>query len=56
MKHGLFKRIDRETSAWDLDAGCRRYISNSKSNRALRKELRKHARKRINLFAMKEEF
>jgi len=54
MKHSLFKRIDRETSCWDLDAGCRRYVSNSKSTRKLRREMRKHARKRINNFVIKE--
>lgn len=54
MKKSLFKRIDRETSAWDLDAHCRRYISNSKQTRALRREMRKHARKRINRWVMKE--
>lgn len=47
MKHSLFKRIDKETTCWDLDAGCRRYISNNKRTRAFRKEMRKHARKRI---------
>lgn len=54
MKKSLFKRIDRETTCWDLDAGCRRYISNNKRTRALRKEMRKHSRKRINNFIIKE--
>lgn len=46
----LFKRIDRETAAWDLDAGCRRYISNNKNQRNLRRKLRRMARKKINKF------
>lgn len=50
MKRNLFKRIDRETTAWDLDAGCRRYICNNKSTRALRRKLRRMARKKINKF------
>lgn len=54
MKHSLFKRIDKETTCWDLDAGCRRYISNNKRTRAFRKEMRRHARKRINNFIIKE--
>lgn len=54
MKKSLFKRVDHETSCWDLDGGCRRYIVNSKSTRKLRREMRKHARKRINLFYLKE--
>ena len=47
MKRGEFKRLDRETSCWDLDAGCRRFVSNNKSTLKFRKEMRKHARKRI---------
>lgn len=54
MKPSLFKRIDRETSCWDLDAGCRRFVSNNKSTRKLRREMRKHARKRINRFLLSE--
>ena len=46
----LFKRIDRETTAWDLNAGCRRYITNNKNQRNLRRKLRKMARKKINRF------
>lgn len=48
MKRNLYKHIDKETSAWDLDAGCRHIINNNKNNRKLRKTIRKHARKRIN--------
>ena len=54
MKHSLFKRIDHETSCWDLDAGCRRYIFNTKSTRKLCREMRKHARKRINKWMLTE--
>ena len=46
----LFKCIDRETTAWDLNAGCRRYISNNKNQRDLRRKLRRMARKKINRF------
>jgi len=55
MKNSLYKRIDRETSCWDLDAHCRRWVSNNKRTRALRAEMRKHARKRINRFMLREE-
>lgn len=55
MKNSLYKRIDRETSCWDLDARCRRWVSNNKRTRALRAEMRKHARKRINRFMLREE-
>ena len=46
----IFKRIDRETAAWDLDAGCRRIIINNKSQRNLRRRLRRMARKKLNRF------
>ena len=46
----IFKRIDRETTAWDLDAGCRRFTVNTKARRKLRKKLRRMARKKINKF------
>lgn len=55
MKNSMYKRIDRETACWDLDARCRRLISNNKRIRAFRAEMRKHARKRINRFMLKEE-
>lgn len=44
----LYKRIDTETTAWDLNAGCRNIVSNNKSHRALRRKLRKMARKKLN--------
>ena len=52
MKRNIFKRIDHETACWDLDAGCRHIIFNNKRTRQLRKEMRKHARKRINKWMM----
>lgn len=55
MKRSIFKRIDRETACMDLDAGCRHIIISNKRTRKLRREMRKHARKRINRFMLKEE-
>lgn len=52
MKRGMYKLIDRETTYWDLDAGCRHIIFNNKRTRKLRREMRKHARKRINNWMM----
>lgn len=54
MKKSLYKRIDRETSCWDLDANSRRWVGNNKRTRQLRREMRKHARKRIDRTLMKE--
>ena len=56
MKKALYKRIDRETSCWDVDAGSRRWVGNSARGRKLRAEMRKHARKRINRMMVKEGF
>lgn len=50
MKSNLYRRVEKNTAAWDLTAGCRKYIINSKSQRQLRKKLRKMARKKINKF------
>lgn len=48
---GLYKKIDHETSAWDLNAKCNKYVNNSSnSRRQLKKKLRRMARKRINRF------
>lgn len=55
MKRGIYKLIDHETTCWDLNAGCRHIIINNKQTRQLRKEMRKHARKRINNWFMKGE-
>lgn len=46
----IYKRIDTETAAWDLDAGCRHFTPNTKARRKLRKRLRRIARKSINKF------
>lgn len=49
MKRSLYKKIDHETSAWDLDARSNKYVNNStNSRRKLKQKLRKMARKRIN--------
>lgn len=55
MKKSIYKRIDRETSCWGLDASSRRYAYDTKRTREFRKEMRRHARKRINRFLLKEE-
>ena len=44
----LYKRYDRNTTAWDLNASCRRFVVNNKTSRALRKTLRKALRKKLN--------
>ena len=48
MIRGIYKKIDRETAAWDLDYGGRRYVSMSDSRRKLKRRLRRMARKKIN--------
>ena len=41
MKKQIAKRVS-ELSAWDLDAGCRRFINQaSPANRRLKKKIRK---------------
>lgn len=54
MKSNLYRRVERDTCAWDLTAGCRKYIINSKSQRKLRRELRRKSRKAINRFFYKD--
>ena len=44
----LYKRYDKNTTAWDLNASCRRYAINNKTSRHLRKTLRKALRKKLN--------
>lgn len=44
----LYKRYDKNTTAWDLNASCRRFITNNKTSRRLRKTLRKALRKKLN--------
>lgn len=47
MKSNEYKKHDRNTCAWDLNAGCRAFTANTKSRRKLRKRLRKALRKKI---------
>lgn len=54
MKKSLYKRMERNTSAWDLTSACRCFMINNKNQRKLRKELRSMSRKSINRFVMKE--
>ena len=47
MKRAEYKKYD-ELSAWDLDKGCRNIINQSTpARRALKKKLRRQARKRL---------
>lgn len=47
MKGNQYKKYD-ELSAWDLNAGCRKYINqDSPANRRLKKRLRRQARKKL---------
>ena len=54
MRKSLYKRIERNTAAWDLTASCRALVFNNKNRRKLRKELRRKSRKAINRFVNKE--
>lgn len=46
-QQGVYKKYD-ELAAWDLNAGCRRWVTqNSPANRKLKKKLRRQARKRL---------
>lgn len=56
MANKLYKKLDRDTVAWDLTSACRQFIFNNKSRRQLRKRLRRKSRKLINNFYMKEIF
>ena len=44
----LYKRYDKNTAAWDLNANCRRFIINNKTSRRLPKTHRKALRKKLN--------
>lgn len=44
----LYKRYDKNTTAWDLNASCCRFVINNKTSRNLRKTLRKALRKKLN--------
>jgi len=48
MMRGLYKKIDRETVAWSLDRGSRRYVSMGGNRRQLKRRLRRMARKKVN--------
>jgi len=54
MKNNLYRRMERNTAAWDLTADCRKYIYNNKNQRKLRRELRRKSRKAINRFFNKD--
>lgn len=54
MKNNLYRRMEHNTAAWDLTAGCRKYIINGKNQRKLRRELRRKSRKAINRFFNKD--
>ncbi len=54
MKNNLYRRMEKDTAAWDLTAGCRCFIINNKNQRKLRKQLRRKSRKAINRFFNKE--
>lgn len=56
MKKSLYKRMEKNTCAWDLTASCRQFVFNNANRRKLRRELRRKSRKAINRFVMKEAF
>lgn len=48
MNRNEYKKIDRETMAWELGAGSRKWIDQgTPARRRLRKQLRKMARKKL---------
>lgn len=48
MIRSLYKKIDHQTTAWDLDSGSNRYVNNATpARRKLKHILRKMARKKI---------
>lgn len=48
MRRMEYKKIDRETADWELDAGSRKWIDQgTPARRRLRKRLRRMARKKI---------
>lgn len=55
MKNNLYRRMEKNTTAWDLTASCRKYLINNENQRKLRKELRRKARKAINRFMYNED-
>ena len=55
MNRNLSKKINRATTAWDLNAGCRQITITTTSRRNLRKLLRKQSRKTIERWMRHEE-
>ena len=49
MRRNEYKKIDHETSDWDLDAGSRKWVDHgTPGRRRLRDRLKRIARKRLN--------
>lgn len=55
MKGNIYKKHDRDTTANDLNPGCRRILANTKARRNLKKKLRKKLRKTIDRIIENEE-
>ena len=55
MKGNIYKKHDRDTTANDLNPGCRRILANTKARRNLKKKLRKKLRKTIDRIVEIEE-
>ena len=55
MKGNIYKKHDRDTTANDLNPGCRRILANTKAKRNLKKKLRKKLRKTIDRIVDSEE-
>ncbi len=55
MKGNIYKKHDRDTTANDLNPGCRRILANTKARRNLKKKLRKKLRKAIDRIVESEE-
>lgn len=54
MNYSLFKKIDNEMTAWDLN--CRNIVNSTKNRRNLKKKIKRAQRKKLNkLFREKEE-
>lgn len=47
MKGNIYKKYDRDTTANDLNAACRKFVANTKARRRLKKRLRRKLRKTI---------
>ena len=43
----IYKKIDRDTTGFDLNPGCRHFIANTKSRRKLKKKVRRKLRKTL---------